>query len=297
MPDPQTSNLQLFIPLNGADIGTWDVPMNANWTQLDNCFGANANVALSNVPVTLSAPQYNTRLITFTGALTGNVEVTFPAYGRTWIVQNNCAANTSFRVTCRSSTGTNFVALPPNEPIMILSDGSGTTVKFMGLGRVGTYWDFAGSAVPIWVTGSSPQPYLNCDGTAFSSATYPALRDYLGGTTLPDSRGRFRAALGQGTGRLTGTLDGNTLLSSGGSQSITQANLPNYNLTVTDPGHAHVYTIAYNDGTQFQSVGGPTALNQTTTTSDTPSVTGITVGSGGSGTGYAPPGYVGGLTL
>ena len=295
MPDPQTSNLQLFIPLNGADPGSWDVPMNANFNQLDNCFGANVSIALSNTPVTLSAAQYNTRIISFTGTLTANVNVTFPAYGRTWIVQNNCVANTTFKVTTWISSAAQYVALPPSEPMMIMSDGS--NIKFLGLGRVGTYWDFAGSAVPIWVTGSNPQPYLNCDGTAFSSAAYPALRDYLGSATLPDTRGRFRATLNQGTGRLT-AINGNTLLANGGSETITQGNLPNASLPVTDPGHTHsvnnITTATGAAGSDFNvyifSAGNPGANTLAANT-------GVSVTTGGSGTAYAPPGIVGGLTL
>lgn len=40
-----------------------------------------------------------------------------------------------------------------------------------------------------------PAPFLQCDGSAFTSSTYPALTRILGGATLPDVRGRVRADL------------------------------------------------------------------------------------------------------
>lgn len=286
MPDPQTTNLGFYVPLNGADVGTWDVPMNANWTLADSVLGATATVALNNVPVTLSPAQYNANLITFNGTLTGNVVVTFPPVGRSYLIFNACVANTTFYVRATTGLGL-YVALPPNEVTMVACDG--TDIRFVGLGRIGTYWDFGGSTVPLWVTNSNPQPYLNCDGTAFSSATYPALRDYLGVATLPDARGRFRAALNQGTARQTGNpalggLDGNTLLSSGGSQNIVQANLPAVTLTANN-----FYVLNANSqgavaGADFNAAVWPGF--------SAPQITSL-----GSGSAFAPPSYVGGLTL
>lgn len=294
MPDPQTPNLGLYVPLNGADVGTWDVPMNANWNLLDVVMAANTAVALSNVPVTLSPAQYNVNMITFSGTLTANVSVIFPtAVKRSWLVQNNCTANTTFNIFCTLFPTFGFVAIPPGEIVTIVNDG--TNIKFVGLGRVGTYWDFAGSAVPNWVTGSNPPPYLNCDGSTFSSSTYPTLTAYLGSTTLPDLRGRTRYTMNQGTGRLT-AIDGNTFGTAGGANNILQGHLPNVNFTVTDPQHQHLENLQLTGvtaGVDFLgAVSGPpfTILTQF-------AATGITVNSGGSGTAYIPPSIVGGLTL
>src|SRR5215813_11989582 len=114
MPDPQTPNLGLFVPLNGSDVGTWDVPMNANFNLLDSVLGANSNVVLGGIPVTLSAAQYNNSFITFSGNLTADVTVTFPAsIGRVWTLYNTCGSNVAFRVICKSTGSTQYVALPP----------------------------------------------------------------------------------------------------------------------------------------------------------------------------------------
>lgn len=295
MVDPQTPNLQLYTPANGADPGTWDVPVNANSNQLEAILSGVASVGLSNLPVTLSGAQYNNSLITFTGTLTATVTVTFPMYARTWTLFNNCLGDPrSLTVVCKTSASSVYVALPPGEPIRVVSDG--TNMRHIGLDRVGKYLDLGSSAVPAWITQTVPQPYLNCDGTAFSSATYPALRDFLGAATLPDARGRFRAALAQGTGRLSGAsgtngLDGTMLLAGGGNQAIGQTNIPNYTLGGTGT-TVNVYVV--NGGSQSVAAGADAGValyggnnNQVT----------VSIPSGGSGSAYAPPSYIGGLTL
>lgn len=102
---------------------------------------------------------------------------------------------------------------------------------------VGTITAYAGT--------SAPTGWLMCDGTAVSAGTYPTLHGLVGGNT-PDLRGRF--PLGDNA-----TL---TLLGTGGSTTIAEANLPahthsfsattgamsaNATLThsITDPGHSH----------------------------------------------------------
>jgi hypothetical protein len=63
------------------------------------------------------------------------------------------------------------------------------------------------------------------------------------------------------------------------NQIIAKANLPNYNLTVTDPGHTHTYSNPLNGGASSQTGGGNGGNSQTGS-----STTGITVNTGGSGT-------------
>lgn len=300
---PTTTNLGLQRPLNGTFVGIWDQPVNGNWDILDTVSGGVATVAITNVNVTLSMSQYNCNFIVFSGTQTGNVVVTFPSIGRCWVVQNNCVSATSFVLACATAISTQYVALPPQEPVMIMSDG--TNIKFVGLGRIGTYWDFAGTTVPTWVLGSNPNPYLNCDGTSFSSATYPALRDYLGGTTLPDARGRFRATLNQATGRLTGSsslggVNADTILATGGLQTISTANLPNYNLS--GGSHSHTVAAAGNfattNGTVFVfAAGGDLGMLEVTNQVAATDAATVTIPSGGGAQSYAPPSYAGGLTL
>lgn len=303
MPDPLTTNKFLAQPTRGSDVGTWDTPMNNNTGIIDASFGGNTTVALAAANVTLNAAQYQNVFITLTGALAANVSVTFPAVGSFYKIINQTTNSSQYQITLQTSVpGSQVVGVPWGDVTQIFTDG--TNVKFHDLPKIGTYWDYAGSSVPAWVTTCTVPPWLNCDGTAFSSATYPTLNLILGSSLLPDARGRYRIPLNQGTGRITssqGGVDGNTRLASGGAQQLTlaQANLPSYNLTVTDPGHNHpVPTRVYVQGGSGEGTGG----NNLKTLSSNPigsALTGISVNSGGSNQpfGLIPPSYVGGITM
>ena len=90
---------------------------------------------------------------------------------------------------------------------------------------------------------------------------------------------------------LTVTATGST---AGGATTLAKVNMPNYALTVTDPGHVHA---GVTNGTSFMAaVGGGPTYAQTGGGSGAPiidsaatthnDVTGISVHSGGSGTAF-----------
>ena len=292
-----TANKNLEQVAHGGDVGTWDTPTNANWGIVDNSLGGVTTIPLTNAPVTLSAAQYQCAFITFTGALTGNVAITFPAVGSFYTIQNLTSNTSAFQVTLTTGAG-QVIGCPWGEACDIFTDG--TNVKFRSLAHhVGDYWDYGGSSVPAWVNACTVPPYLNCDGTSFSSATYPILTTIFGGTpTLPDSRGRARSALNQGSGRLTtaaNAVDGETLLAGGGGTvTLSSVNLPNISFPVTDPGHTHSIPLSVSAG--FAPGGGSLSYTPGITGSAT---TGITVNSGGSGTPVtlATPTFIGGITM
>lgn len=303
MVDPTTTNKGFFQPARGADVGTWDTPMNANTSIQDNAFGGTATIALTNANVILSSAQYQCVFVNFTGALSASVAITLPNVGSFYTVQNRTSNSSAFQVTLQTTVvGGEAILCPPYEPFDIMTDA--TNVRFRSLGRVGTYWDYAGSSVPRWVSGCTIPPYLNCDGTTFSSVTYPALTVVLGGTTLPDSKGRYRLALDQGATRVTsaiGGIAGDTLLASGGVQvtTLSSLNMPLLPLTLTDPGHSHSLNMTPSSGFSLSAEQGSGAFGPIPNVI-LPSTTGITVTGGSSSPTAAqtlPPSYVGGLTL
>jgi hypothetical protein len=268
---------------------------------IDNSFGGVATIPLTNSPVTLSGAQYQCAFLVFTGALSGSVAVTFPAVGSFYTVQNLTSNTSNFQVTFLTTAGGQTIGCPWGTPTQIFTDGS--NVKYMNLGRgVGDYWDYAGSSVPAWVSACTVPPYLNCDGTAFSSATYPVLATILGGTTLPDARGRLRLALDAGVGRVSSAVSGvpgNTLLGSGGDQN-TQAHSHTANSSVTDPGHLHTLNISNSAGANSGFAANPNAAIAKSTTDL--ATTGITVATsiatyGSGGAQNMPPVFVGGITM
>lgn len=316
MADPQTVNILLSVPTRGSDVGTWDVPNNGDFVALDGILGGAVNIAVASTPITLTAPagtpipgagptQVQNRILRFTGVLTANVQVTIPLPGF-HIIEHLATGN--FVLSFRALNAGRVIGVPPGNQISIYNNG--TDVAFCDLPPVGTYWDYAGSAVPTCVTACTVPPWLNCDGSTFSAGTYPFLSTVLGGNTLPDSKGRARYALNQGSGRLSaGGLNGNTIFAGGGvdTKTLVQGNLPNVNFAVTDPGHVHTTT---NDGNKLvgQNEAGAaagasfSAMIQAlagTLVSTGSQVTGITVNSGGSSTpvSIVPPAYVGGITM
>lgn len=307
---PSTTNKIYEVPTHGTQVDTWDVPLNSNFSIIDKNFGGVLTKGLTNVPVTLSASEQQNGIIRFTGTLTGNVAVTFSALGSYFTIDNRTTG--AFTVTLTTGGG-ELIGVPQGEATQVFVDGS--NVRFVSLGRIGEYLDYAVSSAPTWITACTVPPYLTCDGSSFSAVTYPYLNTLLGGTTLPDLRGRSRAYLNGGTGRLTsagGGVDGDTRFAAGGTQTVTvaQANLPNVNFThsgtvLNDPQHLHsIPSMA-----QFTSAtsGGGAAVIYGVSGSYNTSLasTGITVSSqgtaasGGSGTALAnvAPTCIGGITM
>lgn len=127
-----------------------------------------------------------------------------------------------------------------------------------------------------------------------------AAADYAAHKTisLPDMRGRAVAGLDDmgstAAGRLGTILTSSTTNgATGGTEThtLTQAQLPSYNLTVTDPNHVHGKEIPSNKTTyNINGLGGTPVTNvwngvSVDNTSSAP--TGITVASGGSGSAHS----------
>jgi microcystin-dependent protein len=255
MVDPVTPNLGLAVPIRGTDTGTWDVPVNGDFTIIDSMIGGVTSLALSSTPVTLATSQAQNSIIRLTGTLLANVSITVPSIYTSWTIDNQLLNSpSSFCAILVSTSGTNQIGLPPSIQDVFYD---GTSLRYKNLGQVGEYWDYAANVIPTWVGASTIQPYLNCNGVAFSSATYPILTNLLGGTTTPDARGRARYALNSGTGRITtggAGVDGNTIFAGGGSNGITlsAANIPSLN----SAGSNSITVNANNSGLNLAATGG-----------------------------------------
>lgn len=292
-----TNSKQLEQVARGADVGTWDTPTNSNWGITDAALAGTATIPLAGANIVLAAAQFQAKEITFNSTLIANVTITFPtSFTGPYTVQNLCTGSSQFTITLITASTGQAICCPPIELFDMWNDG--TNLKYRNFGRIGTYWDYAGSSVPAWVSGCTVAPYLNCDGTTFSATTFPALAMILGSTTLPDSKGRARATLNQGSARLTssqGGVDGNTLGAAGGTQTTTLSSLNVPPVPVTDPGHVHGYTFDTSlAGGAFIVTGGTGPGTKFVNSA----VTGISAGST-SPTAFSNinPTYISGLTL
>jgi Phage Tail Collar Domain len=291
-----TPNIQLEEPARGDDVGTWDTPVNSNMTELDLCIGGITTISAAAGSVVLAAAQLQSRMITFNSTLAASITVTFKtSFVKDYLVQHTATGSSAFTITLQTTAaGGQVIAIPPGEATTVFNDG--TNLKFTGLDRVGSYWDYAGSSVPAWVSGCTVPPYLNCAGGTFSATTYPQLAVVLGSTTLPDTRGRFRAVLDQSAGRLSSGLQGfspNTVGAAGRgeSQTLVTANLPPY----TPTGSIGQGTfVARSDGVVNLGPGGVSA---SITNIVNLSFVGDAQGGTSSQFSVVPPTYMGGLTL
>lgn len=286
-------------PARGSNVGVWDTPVNSNMDVIDAALGQVATISVSAGSVVLAANQFQCNHLIFNSTLLANISITFPtSFTGPYTLQHVATGSSAFTITLQTTAGGSVVCALPGEVFDVFNDG--TNLKYKNLGhRVGQYWDHGGSSVPNWVSGCTTPPYLHCNGGTFSSATYPQLTNFLGGTTLPDSQGRFRATLNSGTGRITsgsstGGIDGNTLLSAGGNQVVTLSSQNMPPVPYTDPGHSHTVAAANNTGT-IGPVGGTIGFATITTSTNT---IGITIGNA-SPTNFSnlPPAYIGGITM
>lgn len=194
--------------------------------------------------------------------------------------------DTGFR---RTATGTvRFVS----DGVDTLEFGTGGLVHLLAqVLPAGLLLPYAGA--------TEPAGFLLCYGQAVSRTTYAALFAVIGtdhgagnGTTtfnLPDLRGRVPAGQddmgGVSANRLTGLsggVDGDVLGAAGGveTHALLVTEMPSHAHGVTDPGHAHTFTIAGGAG------GGALAggfVTPTTSQGTASATTGISIQNNGGG--------------
>lgn len=294
-------NRSYLLQTSGENPGTWGLTpgLNGNLNTIDTNLGGVATIALSSSNVTLTSTQYANGTIRLSGTLTANVNVVFPVVQGWWTIDDQTTGLFVARITIGSGQ---VICVEQGSAADILIDG--TNVKFRNLPPVGTYLDVIDATVPLWISNCTVPPYLLCDGSTFSAATYPYLNTKLGGTTLPDLRGRSRFYLNGGTSRITTAIsgiDGNTRLSAGGDQILalhTHAN------TLSDPGHVHTQDIRYytsvQGGTGAPGVPNVVAAGAATTFTNNSASTGISLtnaAAGGGSSSNMPPACISGITL
>jgi len=230
--------------------------------------------------------------------LTAGYSVIFTA-GLTNTAPATLSVNGSGAVNIFKGTPAGIIPLVANDIVggnIYIATFDGTEFQLVG----------AAASVPsgaVFYTAATtiPSGYIAGDGSSQLRASFPTLFAAIGTTygsadgshfNLPDCRARMIAGLdsGNSTGRMTAStaqgVSAATIGNAGGEQAHTlaQAEIPNYQLPVTDPGHTHAFFIG-NAGAGSSAVTG--AANASDTVNNTPPTglahTGITVASGGSG--------------
>ena len=128
-----TTNKSLAEPASG-DLN-WNVPLNSNFEVIDAALGATTTIdvtAITATPVNLTATQYQSLIIAFTGTLTANVTYRIPnGVGGQWILTN--AATGAYTITFTNVSGATTVLVPPSIT-GVTAYSNGTNVYLTGGG-------------------------------------------------------------------------------------------------------------------------------------------------------------------
>lgn len=217
---------------------------------IDGLIAGVTTIGLSGSNITLTAPagfvptpgagptQAQNSVLRFTGVLLTNLTVTLPLPGR-YLIENLTTGN--FTVQFFGNAGGQRVSTAQGSRVMIYNDG--VNCYFMTGETPGELKMWAGlTALPSWVAFCTTAPWLLCDGSILSIATYPYLGARIGssfggnGVTtfgVPDLRGRVPLAY-DGTGtRITIAgcgINGQVLGASADAQSsvLLTTNMPAY---------------------------------------------------------------------
>ena len=155
-----TTNKALTTPANGSNVGTWDVPVNANFTAIDTAFGGKATISTTGGTTVLTSAQYQPLFLVITGVLTSNAIIQFPSgVGGQWVVLNSTTG--SFTVTFSSASGGATYTLAQNIRTVIVCDGATYGVTLSS--------NLAATAAP---GGSTTQVQYNNAGSLAGSANF-----------------------------------------------------------------------------------------------------------------------------
>jgi hypothetical protein len=214
MADPVTTNKAFAIPIRGSDVGTWDVPINGDFTSIDSLLGAGHAVSLSSTNVTLSQSDANNLYFNLTGALLADVEVIFPAIGGIFVISNQTTGSHTVTVLT-SAGGSTGVEVAQGETVIVYLDGT--------------------NAYP-----AAPPANALPAGTKMLFAQAAAPSGWTQVTTLNDYALRVVSGTGAGT---HGTVGLSTFISDGAlGHTLTLAEAPTGQYTLNDPKHDHNIT-------------------------------------------------------
>lgn len=122
MANNPTTNKQLNRP-DYNDQG-WNVPLNSDFTIIDQCFGNSISPAQSGTNAyTLSSSDIQNMRINLGGALSATGTATIPAtYGGFWIITNNTTGG--YNINVKVLTGDNLVSVKNGYSVTVYSNGS-----------------------------------------------------------------------------------------------------------------------------------------------------------------------------
>lgn len=132
-----TTNKSLDQPASGST--NWDVPLNANFGYIDSALGGTTTKSVTGIgttPVVLTAAEYRSLILNFTGTLTANVTYQVPSgVGGEWIVSNNTTG--AYTLTIDNVASGASVVIPTGGRQLVYSDGTNVYAVQSSVAAVG----------------------------------------------------------------------------------------------------------------------------------------------------------------
>jgi hypothetical protein len=89
MTSTYSQNKNLELPANGDYVNTWNIPVNADMTVIDNALGGTTSLNATSGSATLTTAQYQKLILNVTGSISADVTYTIPSgVGGQWMVKN-----------------------------------------------------------------------------------------------------------------------------------------------------------------------------------------------------------------
>lgn len=163
-----TTNKGFERPAFNSYVDSWDVPVNQNWTEIDEAFGkaTTLNAAgLGGTSVTLTVTQYRPLTLRVTGAPGGIVTYEIPSgVGGQWVVRNETTGGYAVQIV--SLAGGSTISIPASSNAVVSCDGTSAGMVY------------SDNRAPT-AAGSNTQVQYNSSGTLAGSANLT-----FNGTTL-----------------------------------------------------------------------------------------------------------------
>lgn len=161
-----TPNKKYNNQTTGSNVNTWGVVLNSNFTTIDNNLGGTLSLSVAgNSNVTLTNAQAQNLIYNFTGALTGNINVIFPAAGGLYFINNNTTG--AYTLTIQAGTSTAGITVPQGQSVPVVVDNSSSPPTIDGaVGTTITYIadSVGGTANAISVSLTSPPNFVLTTG-------------------------------------------------------------------------------------------------------------------------------------
>jgi microcystin-dependent protein len=231
-----TPNANLEEPQLGDYVNDWQLPLNANFTAIDNMFGGMTWIGLSGSNVNLTTAQAAYAIIVLTGSLSSSLTVSIPSTisGKRYIWDRT--NRNGYTIFLQSGASAALpLELQTINPVLLLQGAMAFDPGFI---PPGTFLHGGGSRM----AGA-----LLCDGSAVSRVTYAGLFAKIGTTfgagdgsttfNLPNGYGRVLAGQDGGTGLLYGW--GLGMVAGEAMHTLTAAEVGNHNHPAGDLGHGH----------------------------------------------------------